>query len=45
MEEARTMVESWVEGLSYGKGTSSPCKSYLEYDIKPLVDLRLGGGQ
>jgi len=42
LEEARTMVESWVDGLSYGKGTV-PIKSYLEYDIKPLMDLRQGG--
>jgi len=43
LEEARTMVENWVDGLSYGKGTV-PIRSYLEYDIKPLMDLRQGGG-
>ena len=42
LEEARMMVESWVDGLSYGKGTV-PIRSYLEYDIKPLMDLGQGG--
>jgi len=42
LEEARMMVENWVNGLSYGKGTV-PIRSYLEYDIKPLMDLRQGG--
>lgn len=42
LEEVRTMVESWVDGLGYGKGTV-PIRSYLEYDIKPLMDLRQGG--
>jgi len=41
LEEARTMVENWVDGLSYGKGTV-PIRSFLEYDIKPLMDLRQG---
>jgi len=44
LEEARKMVESWVDGLSYGKGTV-PIRSYLEYDIKPLMDLAQGGGR
>ena len=42
LEEARTMVENWVDGLSYGKGTVS-IRSFLEYDIKPLMDLGQGG--
>jgi len=42
LEEARAMVENWVDGLSYGKGTVS-IRSYLEYDIKPLMDLGQGG--
>jgi hypothetical protein len=42
LEEARMMVESWVDGLSYGKGTV-PIRSYLEYDIKLLMDLAQGG--
>jgi hypothetical protein len=42
LEEARMMVENWVDGLSYGKGTV-PIRSYLEYDIKPLMDLGQGG--
>jgi hypothetical protein len=42
LEEARMMVENWVDGLSYGKGTV-PIRSYLEYDIKLLMDLGQGG--
>lgn len=42
LEEARRMVERWVDGLSYGKGTV-PIRSYLEYDIKPLMELGSGG--
>ncbi len=42
LEEARMMIENWVNGLSYGKGTV-PIRSYLEYDIKPLMDLGQGG--
>ena len=42
LEEARTMVENWVDGLTYGKGTVS-IRSFLEYDIKPLMDLGQGG--
>lgn len=42
LEEVRAMLESSMEGLSYG-GMSVPVRSYLEYDIKPLADLRLGG--
>ena len=44
IEEVRAMLESSMEGLSYG-GMSVPVRSYLEYDIKPLADLRLGGGE
>jgi hypothetical protein len=42
LEEARMMVENWVDGLGYGKGTV-PIRSYLEYDIKLLMDLKQGG--
>lgn len=38
IEEARAMVERWVDGLGYGGG-SVPIRNYLEYEIKPLVDL------
>lgn len=38
IEEARAMVERWVDGLGYGSG-SVPIRNYLEYDIKPLMDL------
>lgn len=43
-EEVRTMVDKWVDGLGYGGG-SVPVRNYLEYDIKPLVDLGQGGGE
>lgn len=42
LEEARMMVERWVEGLSYGGG-SAPVRDYLEYDIKLLMDLGRAG--
>lgn len=42
LEEVRAMLEGSMDGLSYG-GMSVPVRSYLEYDIKPLADLRLGG--
>lgn len=42
LEDARIMVEKWVDGLSYGKGTVS-IRSYLEYDIKLLMDLGQAG--
>jgi hypothetical protein len=38
IEEVRAMVDGWVDGLSYGAG-SVPVRSYLEYEIKPLMDL------
>jgi hypothetical protein len=44
LEEVRAMLESSVAGLSYG-GMAVPVRSYLEYDIKLLADLRLGGGE
>jgi hypothetical protein len=44
LEEVRAMLESSVDGLSYG-GMSVPVSSYLEYDIKLLADLGLGGGE
>lgn len=36
VEEARRMVDNWVEGLSYG-GISM--QRYLKYEIKPLMEL------
>lgn len=41
IEEAREMVNNWVEGLGYGFGTV-PMKNYLEYEIKPLIELTGG---
>jgi len=41
IEEAREMVNNWVEGLGYGFGTV-PVKNYLEYEIKPLIELTGG---
>jgi len=41
IEEARRMVNNWVEGLGYGFGTV-PVKNYLEYEIKPLIELTGG---
>jgi hypothetical protein len=42
LEDARAMVEGWIDGLSYGKGTVS-IRSYLEYEIKLLMELGRGG--
>ena len=42
VEEVRKMVNSWVEGLGFGFG-AVPVNNYLEYDIKPLVDITAGG--
>jgi hypothetical protein len=36
VEEARRMVDEWVEGLTYG---GMPVGGRLEYEIKPLVEL------
>ena len=41
IEEARKIVNNWVEGLGYGFGTV-PMKNYLEYEIKPLIEI-IGG--
>ena len=41
IEEARKMVNNWVEGLGYGSGIV-PVKNYLEYEIKPLVEITGG---
>jgi hypothetical protein len=41
IEEARKMVNIWVEGLGYGFGTA-PVKNYLEYEIKPLIEITGG---
>ena len=42
LEEARKMVDLLVEGLGFGFG-SVPVKNYLEYDIKPLIEVTAGG--
>ena len=36
LEEARRMVDEWVEGLNYG---GMPVGGRLEYEIKPLMEL------
>lgn len=40
IEEARMMVDQWVEGFGFG-GIS--VQNYLEYEIKPLVNVSTGG--
>lgn len=40
LEEAREMIEEWVDGLSYGRVSVG---EYLEYEIRPLVDIGRGG--
>jgi hypothetical protein len=44
IEEARKMIDLLVEGLGFGFG-SVPVKEYLEYDIKPLIEITAGGIQ
>lgn len=44
IEHARKMVNSLVEGFAYGFGEVS-VKNYLEYDIKPLIEISSAGGQ
>lgn len=44
LEEARAMVEKWVDGLAYGGGTV-PIRNYLEYEIHLLMDLGKAGGE
>jgi hypothetical protein len=44
LEEARTIVDGWVDGLGYGGG-SVPVRNYLEYEIKLLMDLGHGEGE
>jgi hypothetical protein len=41
LEEVRAMVDRWVKGLTYGSGTV-PVQNYVEFEIKPLVDLLEG---
>jgi len=41
IEEARKMINLLVEGLGFGFG-SVPVKQYLEYDIKPLIEITAG---
>lgn len=36
IEKARDMISKWLEGLSYG---GLPIKSYLNYEIKPLMEI------
>lgn len=44
IEHAKKVVNNLVEGFSYGFGAVS-VKNYLEYDIKPLMDITSVGGQ
>lgn len=44
LEEAKAMVERWVDGLSYGGG-SVPVRNYLQYEIHLLMDLGHAGGE
>jgi hypothetical protein len=42
LEEAGAMIKNWVEGLSYG---GIPVGNFLDYEIKPIVEIgRRGGG-
>jgi hypothetical protein len=40
LEEVRTMVNSWVEGFGFG---GVPVQNYIEFDIKPLIEIGKGG--
>jgi hypothetical protein len=42
IEEVRTMVNHWVEGFGFG---GVPVSNYLEFDIKPLIDITTGDKQ
>jgi hypothetical protein len=44
IEEARKMIDVLVEGLGFGFGTV-PVKNYLEYEIKPLIEITAGERQ
>jgi hypothetical protein len=44
IEEVRKMVDRLVEGLGFGFGSVS-VKNYIEYDIKPLIEVTAGGRQ
>jgi hypothetical protein len=41
IEEARKMINFWVEGFGFG---GVPVQNYLEYDIKLLVEIATTGG-
>jgi hypothetical protein len=43
LEDAKAMVEKWVDGLSYGGG-SVPVRNYLEYEVHLLMDLGQAAG-
>ncbi len=38
LEEARDTIDEWVRGLAYGGG-AVPIQNYVEFEIRPLVDL------
>jgi hypothetical protein len=44
IEDARKMIDLLVEGLGFGFGSVS-VKNYLEYEIKPLIEVTSGGRQ
>jgi hypothetical protein len=48
IEEARKMVDGWVDGFAFGFG-EVPVRSYLDYDVQPLMELAksgtVGGGR
>jgi hypothetical protein len=44
IEEARKMINNWVETLQFGFG-STPVKNYIEYEIQPLIEITAGGKQ
>ncbi len=44
VEEARKMVDVLMEGLGFGFG-AVPLKNYVEFSIKPLIEIGTGGRQ
>lgn len=41
LEQVAKLMERWAEGFTYG-GSSVSVKSYLEYEINPLMELGSG---
>jgi hypothetical protein len=42
VEEARKMVDGWVDGFGFGFG-EVPVRNYLDYEVQPLVELTKSG--